>query len=112
MSALREKLEAGNVAGSVFDKRGIPLATGDIVKIYHFTAHRYCKRHYMYKQVTGVKWIGKNADVPYIVFSHLDLTDKYFLEAPDGRVRDDWEIVQSANSDHEDRPRAALGDAE
>jgi len=97
----------------LFDKRGIPIERGDVLKVYHFTGARR-KRHYMYKQCLGFKMIGKNADVPYMVFSHLNFIedtigrDGPYLEKPDGRILVDYEIVQSMGDDFEDRPRSTL----
>lgn len=92
----------------LFDKRGIPIERGDLVKVFHFTSNR--KRHYMYKQCLGFKKIGQAA-VPYMMFSHLNFiedstkTDGPYLERPDGRVLSDYEIIQSIDYSHERRPR-------
>ncbi|RWP10465.1 hypothetical protein [Mesorhizobium sp.] len=95
------------------DKRGIPIAPGDVLKVFHFIGARR-KRHYMYKQCLGFKGIGPNGDVPYMKFGHLNLVagdegrDAYYLERPDGRTLPDYEIVQSILCDHDRRPRLAL----
>ncbi|MBZ9922007.1 hypothetical protein LB579_30410 [Mesorhizobium sp. BR1-1-7] len=100
-------------AQALHDKRGIPIAPGDVLKVFHFIGARR-KRHYMYKQCLGFKGIGPNRDVPYMKFGHLnmvtddDARDAYYLENPDGRILPDYEIVQSIQCDHEDRPRLAL----
>lgn len=94
----------------LYDKRGIQIECGDVLKVFHFVGARR-KRHYMYKQCVGYKGIGPNGDVPYMKFSHLNLVtdederDSYYLERPDGRVLTDYEIVQSIACDHEHRPR-------
>lgn len=98
------------MADSLYDKRGIPIMRGDILKVFHFTGTRR-KRHYMYKQCLGFKRVGKNADVPYMMLSHLNFIedsiarDGPYLERPDGRILSDYEIVQSIEADHDDRPR-------
>lgn len=97
----------------LFDKRGIPIERGDVVKVFHFIGARR-KRHYMYKQCLGVKLIGKNADSPYLMFGHLNFIDDSaakdgpYLEGPDGRVLAHYEIVQSIRCDHEERPRITV----
>ena len=98
----------------LYDKHGIPIERGDVLKVYHFTAAHRRKRHYMYKQCLGYKMIGKDADVPYLKFGHLNLVtddnarDAYYLERPDGRVLNDYEIVQSIKCGHANRVRATL----
>ena len=94
----------------LYDKHGIPIERGDVLKVFHFTGARR-KRHYMYKQCLGFKNIGPNADVPYLVFSHLNFVEEStapdgpYLERPDGRTLEHYEIVQSIKCDHEQRPR-------
>lgn len=96
----------------IFDKRGIPIERGDVLKVFHFVGARR-KRHYMYKQCLGLKGIGPNGDSLYMMFSHLNFIestlerDGPYLEKPDGRVLADYEIVQSIKCDHKKRPRAA-----
>lgn len=93
----------------LFDKRGIPIKRGDIVKVFHFFGKRR-KRHYMYKQCLGP--IGV-ATIPYLAFSHLNfITDVKasggpYLELANGRHLRDYEIVQSIDSKFEERPRAS-----
>ncbi|WP_433935212.1 hypothetical protein [Brevundimonas diminuta] len=93
-----------------FDRRGIPIKRGDIVKVFHFTGARR-KRHYMFKQCLGVSrypsspegWSG-------VFFSHLnfreigDRDNGPYHETP-GAFLSDYEIVQSIKCDHEDRDR-------
>lgn len=89
----------------LYDKRGIPIERGDVLKVFHFTGARR-KRHYMYKQCLGFKFIGQNADVPYMKFGHLTFNDNdYYLERPDGRRLVVYEIVQSVDCKHEERER-------
>lgn len=94
----------------LYDKHGIPIERGDVLKVFHFIGARR-RRHYMYKQCLGFKHIGPNSDVPYMMFSHLNFIedstarDGPYLEKPDGRILVDYEIVQSVNDDYEDRQR-------
>lgn len=94
----------------LYDKRGIPFAHGDVVKVFHFTGPRR-RRYFMYHQCLGVREIGPNK-TPYFAFSHLNFVtdhlakDGPYLERPDGRVLPDYEIVQSIKCDHEERARA------
>lgn len=100
--------------GAIYDKRGIPIERGDVVKVFHF-AGRGRKRHYMYKQCLGVREIGKTP-TPYVAFSHLNFIEDHlardgpYLERPDGRVLNDYEIIQSVKCDHEERGRAPRAD--
>lgn len=90
---------------NLYDMHGIPIERGDVLKVYHFTG-RNRKRHFMYKQCLGFHGVGPSRDVPYLKFSHLDLDDAYYLESPDGRVLTDYEIVQSIDCRHDERPHA------
>jgi hypothetical protein len=107
---MRPDDEAGtNETGCLFDKRGIPIERGDIVRVFHFTGARR-RRYYMYKQHTGIKLIGPEKSSPYVRFGHLNLRgdddhDGYYLERPDGRILHSYEIVQSIKNDHEERSR-------
>ncbi|RWO20686.1 hypothetical protein [Mesorhizobium sp.] len=90
---------------ALYDKRGIPIERGDIVKVFHFIGARR-KRHYMYKQCLGFMMIGKDASVPYVKFGHMTFNeDEYYLERPDGRALAAYEIVQSIKCDHDERQR-------
>lgn len=104
------QLEAG-VLG-LYDKRGIPIKRGDLVKVFHFIGARN-KRHYMYKQCLGFHGIGPEGKSPYMKFGHLNFAadgdrDEYYLERPDGSVLDHYEILQSIKCDHEQRERIDL----
>lgn len=97
---------------TVFDKRGIPIARGDIVKVFHFTGARR-KRNYMYKQCLGPQMLHPSHERPYIMFSHLNFVDdRRERDGPYhetiGKLLPDYEIVQSIKCDHEYRPRRAL----
>lgn len=96
----------------LYDKRGIPIERGDVVKVYHFTASLRRKRHYMYKQCLGIGTY-RQGGAEYLFFSHLNFNDDWnsqrngpYHERPDGRVLAYYEIVQSLDCKHEDRPRA------
>ena len=86
----------------IYDKNGLPIRQGDIVKMFHFIGARG-KRHYMYKQAGETVILGKAKPEPFMRFSHLDLTDAYFVEILDDRKRDDFEIVQGVEAFWEDR---------
>jgi hypothetical protein len=96
--------------GKVYDKRGIPIERGDIVKVFHFIGARR-KRHYMYKQCLGVNTY-QNSEQEYVFFSHLNFADLIGEEGGPyhewlGTRLDHYEIVQSIKCDHEDSPRFA-----
>lgn len=88
----------------LYDERGVQIAVGDVIKVFHFVGARR-KRHYMYKQVMGYKMLGKGT--PFVVVSHLNMTDEYFLEQMNGRAMAGWQIVQTAMCDEDERPRRA-----
>ncbi len=96
-----------------YDKRGIPIERGDIVKVLHFVGHRG-KRHYMFKQCLGV---GRYPSSPEgwraAFFSHLNFGEIGDNNGPYhvtlGDVLTGYEIVQSIKCDHENRPHQALG---
>ena len=82
----------------LYDKNGREIMRGDIVKVFHFTAALRRKKHYMYKQSLGIER-GR------MRFSHLDLDDKWYCEAADGRILADCEIVDSIDAKFDERPR-------
>lgn len=108
ITSLIEKLEGAGAVPCCYDKNGIPIERGDIVKVLHFIGARR-KRHYMFKQCLGLDrypqspegWRG-------VFFSHLnfreigDRKDGPYHEEP-GHVLASYEIVQSINNDHETR---------
>lgn len=87
----------------MLDKSGRKIVPGDVLKVYHFTAARYRKRHYMYKQALRYER-GR------LVISHLSRIDEtepwemgknYYTELADDAPRSDYEVVQcSAAADH------------
>jgi hypothetical protein len=87
----------------LFDKKLRSIMMGDVVKVYHFTATRPRKKHYMYKQV--VRRTFAEIDTPILYFSHLDLSDDAYPIICDDQVLQDYEIVQSMTADLEDRER-------
>jgi hypothetical protein len=84
------------------DKTGRQIETGDVLKVYHFTGARR-KRHYMYKQVMGIRRLEH---FDYAVIDHLDMDTGHYLECCDGRKLMDHEIVQSVDAKFEARPRS------
>lgn len=95
------------MSGAIYDKTGRQIMRGDVVKVYHFTAARRRKRHYMYKQALGVRWLPKS-DLAVMDFSHLSLDEQTYHEWADGRVLEGYEIVQSIDAAFDDRPRIAI----
>lgn len=96
--------------GILYDKRGIPIERGDIIKVVHFVGARQ-KRQYMYTQCLGFRNIGPNGDTPYLEFSQLNFIEcprrkgGPYLERPDGRCIGAYEIVQGLDGDFTKRPR-------
>lgn len=100
-----------NTSGLVcYDKKGIPIERGDIVKVFHFIGARQ-KKNFMIKQCIGVARYP-NGKREYVFFSHLnfreigDRNGPYHMEH--GAILRDYEIIQSIKHDHDERPRAAL----
>lgn len=87
---------------SIHDKNGREIERGDVVKVFHFVGRRN-KRHFMYKQAIGLKTMRDGTK--YMMFNHLDMNDKYYVEPFDDRWLADYEIVQSIDAKFEDRPR-------
>lgn len=77
---------------------------GDILKVFHFIGARR-KRYYMYKQALEAHTLGKAKPEPFLKISHLDMDGSYYSQFMNGRVLEDYEIVQSMVDDFEDRPR-------
>lgn len=96
--------------GRLYDKNGIPIERGDVVKIFHFTDRRR-KKHFMFKQALGEVTMNKVQTEQFMKFSHLNMSDDYFYELCAGQSRQDFEIVQSARCDHENRQRLASMEA-
>lgn len=89
----------------LYDKTGREIKIGDVVKVYHFTAAIRRKRHYMYKQAINIReW---ESGFKAMRFSHLDMNEGGYYEALDGRIMEDYEIVQSIDAAFHDRPRIA-----
>lgn len=98
------------MAATAYDRRGIPIERGDVVRVHHFTDGRR-KKHFMYKQCLGVGSY-RNSDQKYVFFSHLNFIDEIGSREVDGpyherigEVLRDYEIIQSIWCDHEHRPR-------
>lgn len=95
---------------NVYDKKGIPILCGDIVKVFHFVGARK-KRYYMYKQCIGISSYNENGEL-YMFFSHLNFNEH--ISSRDGpypvklgTILTDYEIVQSINyeTNYEHRER-------
>lgn len=93
-------------AGKAFDKHGLEIMLGDIVKVYHFTDRRR-KRHFMYKQVTGERFWPSGFNCWFLSHLALKEDDGFYLDR-NGVVNGDYEIVQSIDALLEDRPRTAI----
>ena len=80
------------------DKNGRELKVGDVLKVYHFTARMHHKKHYMYKQIVGLRLLGGfnlTPKVEYFDVSHLNLSgaDNYTISKNEGALPE-YEIVQ------------------
>jgi len=101
------------------DKNMRPLRVGDVLKVYHFTGARR-KKHYMYKQIVGTRWLGgaklrDGSTVPMVEYfdvSHLNMgrDDGYTIGMDEG-VLHDYEIVQGLDvypDNWEDREKVKM----
>jgi hypothetical protein len=86
----------------LYDKRGVPILRGDIVKVYHFTGSRR-KRYYMYKQALGVSRVLSDGTFLF-AFDHLDMGKTKPYEER-GQQLMDYEVVQGCDVDFNDRVR-------
>lgn len=77
---------------SLYDKNGMIIHVGDVLKVFHFIGSRR-KKHYMYKQPIAIVELGQDKNL-YLKISHLDMSNDYYWELLDGRTLKDYEIVQ------------------
>lgn len=97
------------MSASCYDKRGVPIERGDIVKVFHFVGARR-KRHYMFKQCLGLSRYPSSPDGwQKVFFSHLNFCEIGDRNGPyheePGQVLSGYEIVQSIKGDHDERGR-------
>lgn len=89
---------------NLYDKKGYPFHIGDVLKVFHYIAALRREKRYMYKQVHGMKRIGKDSWV--FIIKHLTSGDKPYYLSADGRRMMDYEIVQGAGmADHRTREK-------
>ena len=87
----------------LYDKNRRPILEGDILKVFHFTDAQM-KKYFMYKQAAKIVPLGKDK-TPYLQINHLTSSaDGHYHEKSDGRVLQDYEIVQGY-PDFEDREK-------
>jgi len=91
-----------------YDKNGVPIERGDIVKVFHFVGARR-KRHYMYKQCLGLdRYPSSPKGWEKVFFSHLNFNEIGDRNGPyheePGSILRHYEIVQSIKCDHDERP--------
>ncbi len=88
------------------DKNGREFQVGDVLRVYHFTAALRRKKHFMYKQIVGIRVLGKN-NTPYFDVSHLSMNEdqNYLIGKAEGLLTD-YEIVQGLDDIHV-RPKLA-----
>ncbi len=105
-----------------YDKKGIEIRAGDILKVYHFTGARN-KKHYMYKMAWIYSWHSEDPVNGRVIHkrmmgNHLDrssiagISEKNSYALPTG-ILTDYEIVQGYNNqgdelDFNDRPRIKI----
>ena len=88
----------------IYDKKGIPIYPGDVIKIFHFVAALRRRRDYMYKQALSYETyqgVPERDEPRYhtkLQIDHLVLDDSgkpqtWFRLAQD-QVEEGWEIVQ------------------
>ena len=81
---------------SIFDRRGIPICVGDVLKIHHFTAALRRKKIYMYKWV--IEKIVSNSGCEMLIINHLNQTSfdyrNGYCMVCDDKIHPAIEIVQ------------------
>jgi len=103
----------GQDAVRLYDKNGVPIEAGDIVRVFHFVGARR-KRHYMYKQAMAYE--RRLCGGLRLKLSHLNrITDEpwevgknYYTEHVDGRLLLGYEVVQSMDAKFRARPLAPI----
>ena len=92
----------------VYDKKGIPIEVGDVLKVFHYVARERKEKIYMYKQVIG----RMNVEIPIVgqryIISHLDNNTIPYTLIIDGHVWNTYEIVQSSGTYYKDRERIKI----
>jgi hypothetical protein len=96
---------------ALYDRRGIPIIPGDTVKVFHYVARLRREKRYMFKFAEQVVWRAPDK-APLLKLSHLNANGEWYWQIMDGRVLDDYEIVQGyggvdAGQDYRDRKRKA-----
>jgi hypothetical protein len=85
----------------VYDKKGIPVECGDIVKIFLFENPNK-RKVYGYKQAFG--YFGARFKIPVLHCSHLDFDESPIFVIPaKNQIERYWEIVSSLKDDHMER---------
>lgn len=92
---------------SLYDKKGVPVHIGDVLKVDHYRAAQRREMRYMYKIVTG---FSKTGDAIYCIISHLPTEKGSYSVIADGRRMENAEIVQGyggvkIGQDFRDRPK-------
>ena len=83
---------------TLYDKNKRPIYVGDTLKVFHFQGVRWNKKHYMYKYVYDKVTYPAGHTLYHIL--HLSsnpkelLESKYYLLDEDGKVLEDYEVVQ------------------
>jgi len=89
---------------NVYDKYNVAFKQFDLIKVYHFTGVRR-KKYYMYKHVLG---FCPRSNESRIILSHLDgKPESYYTLALKGQILTDYEIIQSALADEDERRKVA-----
>jgi len=92
-----------------YDKHGIPIERGDIVRVFHFIGSRG-KKEYMFKQCLGLnRYPASPPGWQKVFFSHLNFCEIGDRNGPyheePGTVLGGYEVIQSIKCDHDQRPR-------
>jgi hypothetical protein len=82
----------------LYDKKGIPIRVGDVLKIYHFTSRIRREKFYMYKWVVGEYTVNGSS---FFKINHLSRTidlNFIFIALKDNTIKEDWEIIQGSDA--------------
>ena len=81
----------------IYDKKGIPIHIGDLIKIYHFTAALRREKNYMYKHVKSITEYDFGT---MYVLDHLGEDPKTFAVRAEDEIVPHWEVIQGFNGGH------------
>lgn len=81
-----------------YDKRGIPVREGDVLKLFHYVAAHRREKRFMYKQVLEAN-VPTSSSGQLLKIGHLT-SPGYYWQVMDGKIHSEYEIVASRTIDN------------